>query len=52
MFVPSREAIGGACQTKRPTSCVFIEVPSKKQKEIKGKFDKMEEKIRAQNEFL
>lgn len=46
IFVPSREAIGGACKTKRPTSCVYIEAPGKKD-EIKGKFDKAEKKIRS-----
>jgi len=47
IFVPSREAVGGACKTKRPTSCVFIELPGKKEKDIKDKYDSIEAKIRS-----
>lgn len=30
IYVKSRAEIGEACKTKRPTSCVFISAPSKK----------------------
>lgn len=45
VFVPSKEALGTAGQTKRPTSCVLIK-PSKNS-EVKEKYDETYKKVKS-----
>jgi len=51
IYVKSRQEIGDACKTKRPTSCVFIATPSKKSA-MKDKFKASEELIRSKNPYM
>lgn len=51
IYVRSRAEVGEACKTKRPTSCVFIQTPSKKSDEYK-KFNKCEAIIRERNAYI
>ena len=48
IYVKSRAEVGEACKTKRPTSCVLIAVPDKKQK-VKASFDRCLELVKAKN---
>ena len=50
IYLPSREAIGGACLTRRPTSCVLIVEPASK--ENKEKYAENEKLVRARNPYL
>ncbi len=50
MFVPSREAIGGACATKRPTSCVYVE--NVEDSKYADKYEEAETLIRKKNPYL
>ena len=45
VFVPSKEALGTAGQTKRPTSCVLIKKPS--DEEGKEKYDEIFKKVKG-----
>jgi ribosomal protein L7Ae-like RNA K-turn-binding protein len=45
VFVPSKEALGTAGQTKRPTSCVLIK-PSKNS-EVKEKYGETYKKVKS-----
>mmetsp|Transcript_71718 Transcript_71718/g.149706 ORF Transcript_71718/g.149706 Transcript_71718/m.149706 type:complete len:147 (-) Transcript_71718:147-587(-) len=45
IFVPSKEALGTAGQTKRPTSCVLIK-PGKDE-ETKEKYDEVAKKVKS-----
>jgi H/ACA ribonucleoprotein complex subunit 2 len=51
MYVPSREAIGTACKTKRPTSCVFICQPEKKH-EMKEKYTEAVDLVKSKNPYI
>ena len=50
IYVPSREAIGGACATKRPTAWLFLEEPS--DKKTAKKYADCEALIKKQNPYL
>eukprot|EP00960_Hanusia_phi_P027505 746864-Hanusia_phi.AAC.6 len=45
VFVPSKEALGTAGQTKRPTSCVLIKKPT--DEEGKEKYDEIFKKVKG-----
>jgi len=45
VFVPSKEALGTAGQTKRPTSCVLIK-PSKDE-DTKEKYEEVAKKVKS-----
>ena len=49
MYVRSRAEIGEACKTKRPTSCVMIAKPDKKEAETYEYYSECREKIVSQN---
>jgi len=51
IYVKSRAEIGDACKTKRPTSCVLIQLPGKKSS-LESKFKKLDESIRAKNKYM
>ncbi|CAI2384179.1 unnamed protein product [Moneuplotes crassus] len=51
IYVPSREAIGGACSTKRPTACVFLECPEEDSKSF-SKFEQCVKLVKKQNPYL
>lgn len=51
IYVKSRAEVGEACKTKRPTSCVFILAPKKKDKNA-DKYASIEELVRARNPYL
>ena len=51
IYVKSRAEIGEACKTKRPTSCVLIQTPSKDQK-VKKSYDRCNELVTAKNPYL
>ncbi len=51
IYVPSREAIGGACSTKRPTAWVFIENPGEDAKSY-SKFEQCVNIVKKQNPYL
>ena len=51
MYVKSRAEVGEACKTKRPTSCVFIQLPGKKSK-LESKYKKLEEQVRQKNPYM
>ena len=51
IYVKSRAEIGEACKTKRPTSCVLIQVPGKDLK-IKKSYDRCTELVTAKNPYL
>ena len=52
MYVKSRAEVGEACKTKRPTSCVLITVPSKKDAKIKESYDRCLELVSAKNTYV
>ena len=51
MYVKSRAEIGEACKTKRPTSCVMVMKPDKKQ-ETQESYDECKAKVLEQNSYL
>jgi hypothetical protein len=51
MYVPSREEIGVACKTKRPTSCVFLQKP-KKGSDMLVKFEETVQIIKKRNKYI
>lgn len=51
IYVRSRAEIGDACKTKRPTSCVFIQYPAKKEETYK-KFQDVEGLLRERNPYI
>ena len=51
IYVPSREAIGGACSTKRPTAWVFLEIPEEDAK-YSSKFDSAVAIVKKKNTYL
>ena len=51
IYVKSRSEIGEACKTKRPTSCVLVNQPEKKQ-ETEKKYKRVEELVRARNTYV
>jgi len=52
IYVKSRAEIGEACKTKRPTSCVLVQLPSDKDKKVKKSFDRCHELILAKNPYV
>lgn len=52
IYVKSRAEIGEACKTKRPTSCVLVQLPSEKDKKVKKSFDRCNELILAKNPYV
>merc|ERR1719361_144797 len=52
MYVKSRAEVGEACKTKRPTSCVLITLPSKKDAKIKESYDRCLELVSAKNSYV
>ena len=53
MYVKSRAEIGEACKTKRPTSCVMINIPDKKKHESTTEpFEECKSKIVEINPYL
>ena len=52
MYVKSRAEVGEACKTKRPTSCVLITVPPKKDSKIKESYDRCLELVQAKNSYV
>jgi H/ACA ribonucleoprotein complex subunit 2 len=51
IYVKSRSEVGEACKTKRPTSCVLIAKPGKKQ-ETEKKYLRVEELVKAKNTYI
>jgi H/ACA ribonucleoprotein complex subunit 2 len=51
IYVKSRAEIGDSCKTKRPTSCVFIQAPAKKEETFK-KFLAVEDLVRERNPYI
>ena len=51
IYVRSRAEVGEACKTKRPTSCVMITKPEKKQ-ECHDDFKEMKEAVTEANPYL
>jgi len=51
IYVKSRQQIGEACKTKRPTSCVFVATPEKKS-DVKEKYKRCEELIKSKNPYI
>jgi len=51
IYVKSRAEVGEACKTKRPTSCVLINMPSKDLK-VKKSFDRCLELVQAKNTYV
>lgn len=51
IYVRSRAEVGEACKTKRPTSCVFIQAPGKKDEDFK-KYSKTEKLLRSRNPYI
>ena len=51
IYVPSREAIGAACGTKRPTAWVFLENPTDNEK-VSAKFEDCKALIKKNNPYL
>lgn len=49
IFVPSKEALGTAGQTKRPTSCVLIK--ASKDEDIKEKYEEVHKKVKSMQVF-
>ena len=50
IYIPSRDALGAACKTKRPTSCALL-VP-KKDFKYADKFIQIANKVRKANPYL
>ena len=50
IYIPSREALGEACRTKRPTSCALL-VP-KAGSEYAAKFTQIVDKVKKANPYL
>ena len=51
IYVPSREAVGAACGTKRPTAWVFLEYPADSDK-LNVKYDQCQALIKKNNPYL
>mmetsp|Transcript_34457 Transcript_34457/g.67396 ORF Transcript_34457/g.67396 Transcript_34457/m.67396 type:complete len:153 (-) Transcript_34457:194-652(-) len=52
IFVPSKEALGTAGQTKRPTSCVLVKVGGKDtDSDQKEKYDEVFKKVKAMQQY-
>ena len=51
IYVKSRAEIGDACKTKRPTSCVFISAPAKKEETFK-KFQGIVDLVKERNPYI
>jgi H/ACA ribonucleoprotein complex subunit 2 len=51
IYVRSRAEVGIACKTKRPTSCVFITAPQKKQ-ELFKKYVECLELVKQRNPYI
>merc|ERR1719361_1074870 len=52
IYVKSRAEVGEACKTKRPTSCVLIQAPPKKDSKIKESYDRCLELVQAKNSYV
>ena len=52
IYVKSRAEVGEACKTKRPTSCVLIQTPTKDSKKVKQSFDRCSELVKAKNPYV
>jgi len=52
IYVKSRAEIGEACKTKRPTSCVLVQTPTKEQAKLKESFDRCHELVLAKNTYV
>jgi H/ACA ribonucleoprotein complex subunit 2 len=52
IYVKSRAEIGEACKTKRPTSCVLVQMPGVKDEKMKKSFDRCNELIMAKNPYV
>ena len=52
IYVKSRAEIGEACKTKRPTSCVLVQKPSKDLEALKESFDRCLELVMAKNPYV
>ena len=50
IYIPSREALGEACKTKRPTSCAIL-IP-KKDFKYYDKFEQLIAKVKKANPYL
>ena len=44
--------LGQAAQTKRPTSVVLLQVPEEEYPKLTEKFEKLDEKVRALNDYF
>ena len=48
----SRAEIGEACKTKRPTSCVLIIKPTKKDSKVTEAYERCLELVNAKNPYV
>ncbi|KAJ3129686.1 snoRNA-binding protein [Nowakowskiella sp. JEL0407] len=52
IYVPSKEELGHAGSTKRPTSCMMLMEEGKKNDEVKEGYKEVEEEVREMNQTL
>ena len=52
IYVKSRAEVGEACKTKRPTSCVLITAPGKKDSKVQASYDRCIELVKAKNQYV